>query len=284
VADDVADDRFDHGRPSPTDLLALALIDDRPVAALTGSVTDGQAELEALVEPTIAGTNTAVDALVALADALAPAMADSGASRLQLWARPTSADHEAAAARLGASPTRSLHQMRCQLPVAAEPLSSRPYHHPDDLAAVRLVNNRAFASHPSQGGQTEADLRATMSESWFDPDGLRLHERDGRVAGFCWTRVHAARSPATGSTHSTEAVGEIFVIGIDPDFHGQGLGVPMTAAGLDWLNRQGLTRGMLYVETTNTPAVRTYERLGFSVARTDAAWAGPLPASTKGRS
>ena len=66
------------------------------------------------------------------------------------------------------------------------------------------------------------------------------------------------------------------MIGIDPDFHGQGLGVPMTAAGLHWLSDHGLDTGMLYVEADNAPALRTYERLGFVRFRTDRAWARAL--------
>jgi mycothiol synthase len=106
-----------------------------------------------------------------------------------------------------------------------------------------------------------------MAEPWFEPGGLRLHEREGRLAGFCWTKIH--RRP-------TGDLGEIYVIGVDPDFHGRGLGVPMTAAGLQWLSARGLRTGMLYVEAGNLPAIATYERLGFSVVRTDRAWAAPL--------
>ena len=52
-----------------------------------------------------------------------------------------------------------------------------------------------------------------MREPWFDPDGFRLHERDGRLAAFCWTKVT-----------TTSASCEIYVIAVDPDFHGLGLG------------------------------------------------------------
>ena len=81
------------------------------------------------------------------------------------------------------------------------------------------------------------------------------------IRDSCWTKIHDA-----------EALGEIYAIGVDPDFHGQGLGVPMTAAGLDWLHAQGLQIGMLYVEGDNEPAIRTYQKLGFEIARTDMAW------------
>jgi mycothiol synthase len=106
-----------------------------------------------------------------------------------------------------------------------------------------------------------------MAEPWFDADGFLLHERDGRLAGFCWTKVHPAE-PALGDP----PMGEIYAIAIDPDFHGQGLGGPMTLAGLAWLAAQGLTVGMLYVESDNHPAVRTYERIGFTVHHVDRAY------------
>ena len=67
-------------------------------------------------------------------------------------------------------------------------------------------------------------------------------------------------------------MGEIFVIAVDPDFHGRGLGVPMTLAGLEWLADRGLRHGMLYVEADNDAANATYRRIGFTRHRTDRAY------------
>jgi len=69
-----------------------------------------------------------------------------------------------------------------------------------------------------------------------------------------------------------EALGEIYVIAVDPAFHGQGLGKAMTLAGLQWLNEHGLSTGMLYVESDNEAAVATYEKIGFHIHRTDTLW------------
>ena len=60
-------------------------------------------------------------------------------------------------------------------------------------------------------------------------------------------------------------MGEIFVIAVDPDFGGQGLGRELTLAGLHHLYGQGLSVGMLYVDATNAAALALYEKLGFVV-------------------
>jgi mycothiol synthase len=133
------------------------------------------------------------------------------------------------------------------------------------------VNNAAFAGHPEQGGWDLATLRQREAQPWFDPAGFRLHERDGRLAGFCWTKVHSDTLPV---------LGEIYVIAVHPDFHGLGLGKALTVAGLDHLARRGVTTGMLYVDRDNVAAFELYQRLGFTTNRADRAYAGTVPAST----
>jgi mycothiol synthase len=106
-----------------------------------------------------------------------------------------------------------------------------------------------------------------MAAPWFDATGFLLLDGDppvdagGRLDGFCWTKVHPAS--ATGS-----AAGEIYVIGVDPDAGGRGLGRALVRAGLDHLAGRGLGRALLYVDADNQPARRLYDRLGFTTAGT----------------
>ncbi|MCE2511541.1 MAG: mycothiol synthase [Acidimicrobiia bacterium] len=183
----------------------------------------------------------------------------------QLWIREVAPGDDAAARRFGFEPYRDLWQLRCELPSEPSGLRTRAFRL-DDLDEFVSVNNRAFHWHPEQGGLTAAGMRDRMAEPWFDADGFRLHHREGRLAGFCWTKVHADHDPP---------LGEIYVIAVDPDFAGRGLGGPMTLAGLEWLAARGLTVGMLYVESDNHPANVVYERIGFEHHHTDRAYCRP---------
>jgi mycothiol synthase len=170
---------------------------------------------------------------------------------------------------------RELLQLRRPLPVPADhpsragapPAPVRPFvpspgdeAGDDDEAAWVEVNNRAFAHHPSQGRETIDSLHAQMREDWFDPNGFLVlddAERPGHLAGSCWTKIHPARA-------EDPALGEIYVIGVDPRHEGHGLGRTLVLAGLDHLAAAGPAVGMLYVEADNAPALALYDRLDFS--------------------
>jgi mycothiol synthase len=182
------------------------------------------------------------------------------------WVHGTEPRHEAVAAEVGLAPRRRLFQMRCDLPITATTdVDTRPFRPGEDDDAWLAVNNRAFDWHPEQGGWTRETLAGRLAEPWFDADGFLLHEEDGRLVGFCWTKVHPA-------TDVDPALGEIYVIAVDPDVVGRGLGRAMTVAGLQYLTGRGLGVGMLYVESDNAPAVGLYEALGFHVHQVDTAF------------
>jgi mycothiol synthase len=202
----------------------------------------------------------------ALLAAARDVVAGDGGGTIVWWIAEPSATDIAVAADAGMHEQRRLLQMRRPLPTdRTVEISTRAFRPGDDDEAWLAVNNRAFAGHREQGGWTLETLRTRQAEAWFDPDGFRIHERDGRMAGFCWTKIHPAEL-------GHEALGEIYVIAVDPDFHGLGLGTQLTLAGLDSLARRGIRRGMLFVDADNRAAVTTYERLGFTVHATDVAF------------
>ena len=230
------------------------------------SSANASSSLEVVVRPDV---DDAAQVRRDLADTAVDAFRFDGGGRLWWWLDDADADDRALADRLGLLPERELHEMRLRLPIEQHAtVTTRAFRPGIDDAAWLAVNNRAFAEHGEQGGWTLDTLATRVAEPWFDPDGFRIHERDGRIAAFCWTKLHTERQPF---------VGEIYVIAVDPDFHGMGLGTQLTLAGLDSIAQRTVTAAMLYVDADNTAAVTLYERLGFTVEHTRLAYSADLP-------
>ena len=200
--------------------------------------------------------------------------------RLRLWAHGDTPAAAALAARLGFTRSRVLWQMRRALsvplpePVAPAGVALRTFVPGQDEQAWTELNNRAFLHHPDQGewGVHEVELRE--KEPWFDPAGFFLAERDGRLVGFHWTKVHGGHGGDAPHEHDAEhpehehhdhpPIGEVYIVGVDPAEQGRGLGPYLTLVGLHSLRDRGLSSVLLYVDESNVAAVKTYERLGFT--------------------
>ncbi len=204
-----------------------------------------------------------------LVEALIAATTDG---RLRLWAHGEQAAAAALAQSFGFAHSRVLWQMRrsllAPLPEAALPdgISMRTFNPGDDDGPWLALNRRTFAGHPEQGEWTSLDLHQRMSEPWFSPSGFLLasDEATGNLVGFHWTKVHGRHG-----SHAHEAIGEVYVVGVDPAWGGRGLGRALTLAGLQHLRTLGLGQAMLYVDSTNTAAIRLYGSLGFTRWDTD---------------
>ncbi len=196
----------------------------------------------------------------------------SPGGHLRLWAHGVHPGAARLAGQAGLTRARVLWQMRRDLalplsePVLPDGVAVRAFEVGRDEDAWTALNARAFAGHPDQGSWDPEEVRLREAEPWFDPAGFFLAERDGRLVGFHWTKVHG--SPA-GDGHGHPPVGEVYVVGVDPAEQGRGLGPALTLVGLRHLQALGLPEVMLYVDESNTAARRVYERLGFSRAATD---------------
>ena len=136
----------------------------------------------------------------------------------------------------------------------------------DDEAFLEL-NNKVFTDHPDQGGWSKSDLAVRVNEEWFDEKGFFVCEDKGELIGFCWTKIHGAHTHShegNETDHGHEAIGEIYVLAVDPSCKGNGIGKDLTTTGLYYLKYQGLSSAMLYVGVENKPAFNLYKSLGFN--------------------
>jgi mycothiol synthase len=201
--------------------------------------------------------------------ALLRALREKAGGPLRVWAHGDLPAAAALAESEGMPRVRALFQMRrpAEGPLpetkVAEGVRLRAFEPGRDEEAWLRVNGRAFADHPEQGAWTIEDVREREAEDWFDPSGFFLAERGGELVGFHWTKTHPG------------GIGEVYVVGVDPDAQGLGLGRTLTLAGLHHLRDSGLGQFMLYVDESNTAAVRLYESLGFTRFAVDVMYGAP---------
>jgi mycothiol synthase len=263
----------DDGGTRHVGLLVLA---ERAGAALAGfalltPARDGTTAIHVVTDP--AHRNAVSEPENGLASeligaAVAVAGKDGAGRTLHLWAMRAGPADDKRAERHGFVPERDVIQMRVPLPLgddvlaATTPLATRSFVPGQDDEAWLRVNNRAFAEHPEQGSWTLPQLHERLAADWVDLEGFLVAEDpDGEgLVGFCWTKIHRGRSPA---------LGEIYVIGVDPAHHGGGLGRALTVAGLNSMAARGVHVGMLYTDDSNEAAVALYGRLGFTVDHVD---------------
>lgn len=188
---------------------------------------------------------------------------------LRLWAHGEQGGAADLAQSLGFNESRVLWQMRRSLLATLDQIRLpdgvhlRTFEPARDAQPWLTLNQRAFAHLPDQANWESADLEKRMAEPWFDPEGFIIAEFADHICGFNWTKVHGH------DHHGHERIGEIYVIAVDPAWHGKGLGRALTIAGLTHLRGLGLRQAMLFVDASNAAAIAMYEGLGFSRWDTD---------------
>ncbi len=192
-----------------------------------------------------------------------------GGGHVHFWVAQAGEPDDDIAIELGLNRGRELYQMRRGLPLEsgldarADVLAPRPFRVGEDEDAWLELNNRAFAHHPEQGAWDAKTMAARQAQAWFDPAGLLLAERDGRLIGSCWTKIESPDDPG---------LGEIYVLAVDPALAGEGLGAALLAAGCRHLAGAGCDAVMLYVDASNEAALHLYRSFGFAVDHHDRAY------------
>lgn len=212
----------------------------------------------------------------AVGDAVLDSLLLAAGPRLRLWAHGDRATSKALAEARGFRAARTLLRMRrslagplppARLPAGFQITAFAPGTDEQDWVEV---NARAFTELPDQGSWTRDDLALRLAEPWFDAGGFLLaRDQLGKLAGFHWTKIHGPGAAAASGAEPESAVGEIYVLGVDPGYRGLHLGSALAILGLEYLRSRGLRAAILYVDSQNTAAIRTYSRFGFREYATD---------------
>ena len=123
-----------------------------------------------------------------------------------------------------------------------------------DEAELTSIQNAAFGEHWGFNPNTVEEIAARVRMNSTDPDGIIFISNGGSLAGFNWT---------LRNENGNGSVGFVAMTGIHPNYRGKGLGTAVVVTGMEYLRKQGVDSIELEVDSTNTPAVELYRKLGF---------------------
>ena len=206
-----------------------------------------------------------------LGSALIKEVTKVAGERLRLWSHGDSISAQKMAENNGLKRVRTVIQMRRSLndPISDinKSIEIRNFLNGIDNDEWIALNNRIFKNHPEQSSWSNRDLDIRIREDWFDEKGFLVGTENGKIVAFCWTKIHGGHSHKHldhEETHAHDPIGEIYIMGVDPDFAGRGYGGAITIAGLQHMRYQGIFSAMLYVDSQNESALKLYRELGFT--------------------
>lgn len=121
------------------------------------------------------------------------------------------------------------------------------------------IQNRSFAGTWGYNLNTVEEMAYRTNLSSFSPEDIVLTCDEGKVTGYCWTKVTA------------KGEGRVFMLGVDPDYRGRGVGRRALLAGLARLKSKNLSVTELTVDSENKVACSLYRSVGFEF-RTSSLW------------
>jgi len=137
---------------------------------------------------------------------------------------------------------------------------------PSEEGRLSQLQNRSFTGSWGFNPNTIEEIIHRISLPNSSPDDIFLTFDSDKPVGYCWTRIEFWKNKAPG-----EGTGRIYMLGVDPDYRGEGLGRQLLLVGLSYLKSKGLRVGELTVDSENKIAGALYKSVGFKL-RTSSLW------------
>jgi len=166
---------------------------------------------------------------------------------------------------------RRFLELRLDLSEVHEPhmgLIPPRYRHMKSGEEDKLVNiqNRSFANTWGFNPNTVEEIVYRIGLPNCSPEDILLSYDGDKVIGYCWTRIYVGKNE-----DSREGRGVIYMLGVDPDHRGKGIGKEVLLAGLSYMKSKCLRTVELTVDSKNRAARALYHSAGFRV-RTRSLW------------
>jgi len=127
------------------------------------------------------------------------------------------------------------------------------------------IQNRSFGGTWGYNPNTLEEIVHRLSLINSSPEDVILIFGGDRPVGYCWTAINLAENAAMGTNR-----GRIYMMGVDPDCRGKGIGKRALLAGLAHLKSKGIEVAELTVDSQNEAACALYESGGFQISSTSA--------------
>jgi mycothiol synthase len=127
------------------------------------------------------------------------------------------------------------------------------------------IQNRSFAGTWGYNPNTVEEIVYRLNMTGSSPEDVILICEGDKPIGYCWTAIEPAENTVVGRSK-----GRIYMLGVDPNYRGRGIGKRALLAGLVHLKSKGMEVAELVVDSENPAACALYESGGFKISSTSA--------------
>ncbi len=146
------------------------------------------------------------------------------------------------------------------LPDAAPNVYSYRYLQPGEENKLTQIQNRCFTGTWGYNPNTIENTTYYINLSYHSPEDIVLICEGDKPVGYCWTEISCKVE-----TVNSERKGRIFMLGVDPDYRGRGIGKIALLAGLSYLKSKGVQVVELTADSENEAACALYHSVGFKL-------------------
>ena len=132
---------------------------------------------------------------------------------------------------------------------------------PGDEDKLTEILNRSFAGAWGYNPNTVEEVTHAINSGNYSMENVVLICHGEQIIGYCWTEI------IIGSDEKDiPKKGRIFMLGVDPNYRGQGAGKRVLLAGLNHLKNKDVSVTELTVDSENSVARELYQSIGFKVS------------------